>query len=304
MDRETALGQLAVCPPDAPAPGRLPVWLRTRLPRQPRFGHTLGTVAALAVGTVCQAARCPNIFECFGCGVGTFLILGPRCTRGCRFCTIDAGPPAAVDPDEPRRVAEAARRLGLRHVVITSVTRDDLSDGGAGQFARTIAAVRQALPGATVEVLVPDFGGCPASLDLVLAARPEVVNHNLETVPRLYPLVRPGADFRRSLELLARVAAAGLTAKTGLMVGLGEEDVEVLETVDAAAAHGCAMMTVGQYLRPSPAHLAVARFVHPARFDVYAAYGQGRGMVMACAPLVRSSYHAAQDLGRLRQAPA
>ncbi len=300
MDRAAALRQLAACPPDQDDTCRLPPWLRTPLPRQARFAQTLRTVAELDVGTVCQATRCPNRFECFSSGVGTFLLLGPRCTRGCRFCNVDGGPLAPLDPDEPRRVAEAALRLGLRHVVVTSVTRDDLPDGGAAHFVRTMESLRSVLPQATVEVLIPDFGGNPTSLAQVLAARPEVLNHNLETVPRCYGLVRPGADFARSLAILRQAKAAGLAVKTGLMVGLGEGDAEVLEVIDAAAHCGCSMMTVGQYLRPSLRHLPVARYVHPERFAIYAAYGQAQGIaVMACAPLVRSSYHAAQDACRL-----
>ncbi len=300
MTYEEALQQLAASPEDLRDTRRLSPWLRTNLPRQHQFARTLRTVEDLAVGTVCQAARCPNIFECFGCGLGTFLILGPRCSRHCRFCNVLGGSPAPVDPDEPRRVAEAAARLGLRHVVITSVTRDDLPDGGAGHFGRTMEAVRQSCPQATVEVLVPDFFGDRAALEVVLAARPDVFNHNLETVPRLYPQVRPQADWRRSLQVLADAVARGLVVKTGMMVGLGEEDGEVLEVIEQVAEVGCRMMTVGQYLRPSRQHLPVARYVHPQRFAVYAAYGQSLGIrSMACAPLVRSSYHAGEGLAGL-----
>lgn len=300
MTHHEAMQRLAQCPEDLRDTRRLPPWLRTNLPRQGQFARTLRAVEDLAVGTVCQAARCPNMFECFGCGLGTFLILGPRCSRHCRFCNVLGGAPAPVDPDEPRRVAEAAARLGLKHVVITSVTRDDLPDGGAGHFVRTMEAVRQACPQATVEVLVPDFCGDRAALEEVLAARPDVFNHNLETVPRLYALVRPQADWQRSLKVLARAVERGMVVKTGIMVGLGEEDTEVLKAILQVAELGCRMMTVGQYLRPSRQHLPVARYVHPQRFAVYAAYGQSLGIAsMACAPLVRSSYHAGEGLARL-----
>ena len=295
-----ALSQLAQCPEDLPDTGRLPSWLRTPLPRARQFAQTRRTVAELSVGTVCQAARCPNIFGCFSCGVGAFLILGPRCTRNCLFCNVHSGLPAPVDPEEPQRVAEAARRLGLRHVVVTSVTRDDLADGGAGHFVRTMEAIRATCPGATVEVLVPDFQGRSSSLKQVLDARPDVFNHNLETVPRLYARVRPQAWFARSLEVLAAGVRAGCTVKTGIMVGLGEEDEEVLEVIDTVAAHGIAMMTIGQYLRPSPDHLPVVRYVHPQRFHIMADYGRRRQVAsMACAPFVRSSYGAGDAFSRL-----
>lgn len=300
MTHLEAAQQLAKCPEDLWDTRRLPPWLRTNLPRQKQFARTLRTVEDLAVGTVCQAARCPNIFECFGCGLGTFLILGPRCSRHCRFCNVLGGTPASVDSDEPRRVAEAASRLGLRHVVITSVTRDDLPDGGAGHFVRTMEAVREMCPQVTVEVLVPDFSGDRAALDVVLAARPDVFNHNLETVPRLYPQVRPQAHWQRSLQVLADAVDCGVLVKTGIMVGLGEEDAEVVEVICQVAEIGCRMMTIGQYLRPSHQHLPVARYVHPQRFGVYAAYGQALGISsMACAPLVRSSYQAEAGLQRL-----
>lgn len=251
----------------------------------------------LDVNTVCQSAKCPNRGECFASGTATFLIMGDACTRGCRFCAVETRVPAALDSDEPRRVAEAATALGLKHTVITSVTRDDIADGGAAHFVAVIEAVRAALPDADIEVLTSDFGGRLESVDTVAAARPEVYNHNLETVPRLYAHVRPGADYQRSLDVLARVHVTqpDLPTKSGLMLGLGETPEEVLGVMDDLLAHGVSMLTLGQYLRPSAAHLPVAEFVDPAVFAdlARAAYGKGFSAV-ASAPYVRSSYHAGE----------
>jgi lipoic acid synthetase len=255
----------------------------------------------MGLHTVCQSARCPNLGECFGRGTATFLILGNRCTRDCRFCAIEHGLPAPPAPDEPRRVAQAAARLGLRHVVVTSVTRDDLPDGGAGQFAATVRAIRELLPGARVEVLVPDFGGDWEALQLVLVVAPEVLNHNVETVPRLYPQARPQADYQRSLALLRRAgeasASGGLLTKSGLMVGLGESEEEVLGVLADLHCAGVAAITIGQYLQPTRSHLPVAEYVSPRRFEAYARQAQAMGFrhVMS-GPLVRSSYHAADLL--------
>jgi lipoic acid synthetase len=248
----------------------------------------------LRLHTVCQSAHCPNQGECFARGTATFLILGNTCTRSCGFCAVGQGTPAAPDPAEPRRVAEAAARLGLRHVVVTSVTRDDLPDGGSGHFAATIAAVRAACE-ATVEVLTPDFQGSAGSLTRVLEARPDVYNHNVETVPRLYPRVRPQASYERSLELLRRAAAHGhgIMPKSGLMVGLGESHGEAVAVMKDLRRVGCEALTVGQYLRPSPAHLPVERFVPPEEFDQYRDEAKVLGFsVVAAGPFVRSSYHA------------
>jgi len=251
----------------------------------------------LAVNTVCQSAKCPNRGECFAEGTATFLIMGDACTRGCRFCAVETRVPQPLDADEPRRVAEAAAALGLKHVVITSVTRDDLVDGGAAHFVAVIEAVRLALPEADVEVLTSDFGGRMESVDVVAAARPEVYNHNLETVPRLYAEVRPGADYRRSLDVLARVRVAQpeLPTKSGLMLGLGETPEEVLEVMNDLLANGVSILTLGQYLRPSQAHLPVAEFVEPSVFAELAreAYRKGFSAV-ASSPYVRSSYHAGE----------
>jgi lipoic acid synthetase len=274
-----------------------PSWLWRRVPLDaPAAVHDVERLLDhLSLHTVCQEARCPNLAECFSRGTATFMILGDTCTRGCRFCAVNHGPPAELDPEEPLRVAEAARRLRLAHVVVTSVTRDDLPDGGAGQFAATIEALRRRLPGATLEVLIPDFGGSCAALETVLAARPHVLNHNLETVPRLYPRVRPGADYTRSLALLERVgtSAPQTVTKSGLMLGLGERVVEVLRVLQDLRRAGCDLLTLGQYLQPSDDQLPVARYVPPAEFDAYEERARSMGFSgVAAAPLVRSSYHA------------
>jgi lipoyl synthase len=249
-------------------PRRLPPWLTKRL--------TLGAdrpvrdlLRDLDLNTVCRSAQCPNCHECYGKGRATFLVMGPACTRSCRFCAVDGGPPAPLDPGEPARVAEACRRLELRHAVVTSVTRDDLPDGGAEHFARTITRVRERA-GCTVEVLVPDFQGDAAALATVLDAAPEILNHNIETVPRLYPEVRAQADYARSLALLERARAHAGTAlvKSGLMLGLGEREEEVLATCRDLAAHGVQLLTLGQYLSPGPGHLPVERYVEPDRKSV------------------------------------
>jgi len=277
---------------------RLPAWLKVKLPRDGEFARTASAVAGQDLHTVCRQARCPNIFECFGKGVATFLILGGVCTRACGFCNVTSGRPGPPDPGEPDRVAAAAAKLGLKHVVITSVTRDDLPDGGAAQFAAAIRAVRRELPSATLEVLIPDFQGDAQALDTVLEAAPEVLNHNLETVPELYSTVRPQAVYRRSLELLGRVKASGLAvkAKSGLMLGLGETREQLARTLADLAGRGCDMVTVGQYLRPSRRNLPVARYVPPEEFQEVAELGRRLGIpLMYCGPLVRSSH----DAGKL-----
>lgn len=279
---------------------RLPPWLRVKLPRDRTFGQTCALLGEMGLGTVCQSARCPNVFECFGKGVATFLVLGHVCTRGCAFCNVTPGVPGPPDPDEPARLAKAAAKLGLRHVVVTSVTRDDLADGGAAHFAAVIASVRAELPRATVEVLTPDFQGDRAALETVLAAGPDVFNHNLETVPELYARARRGADYLRSLEVLRRAAKRSSSARTksGLMLGLGETREQLTRTLADLAGAGCAMVTVGQYLRPSRRNLPVVRYVPPEEFDEVAELGRSLGIpVMYCGPLVRSS-HAAGDLLR------
>jgi lipoyl synthase len=285
---------------------RKPEWLKIRPPEPGAFRATGGVLDDLRLHTVCDEARCPNKGECFSAGTATFLILGDLCTRGCAFCAVEratAGPasPAslcAVDPDEPARLAEAAARLGLAHVVVTSVTRDDLADGGAAQFAAAVESVHARLPGATVEVLVPDFDGKRAALDCVLAARPDVLGHNLETVPRLYARVRSQADYGRSLDLLERAAAASPRplVKTGIMVGLGERPGEVGAALRDCAAAGADVVTIGQYLQPDAGCVPVERYVHPAEFAGFEREGAGLGLRVVAGPFVRSSYHAADVL--------
>lgn len=243
--------------------------------------------------TVCESARCPNIGECFGRKMATFLILGDTCTRSCSFCAVKSGKPANVDPDEPRRLAEAAKSLGLRHVVVTSVTRDDLPDGGAGQFARVIEEIRGAIPGAAIEALIPDFSGDKKSLNVVIESHPDVLNHNVETVAGLYPEVRPGADYKQSIKLIAHASGSGLTTKSGLMLGMGEKFEEVLEVMRDLRVAGCNMLTLGQYLRPTRMNRPVMRYLEPAEFERYRLEGEKMGFsAVAAAPLVRSSYRA------------
>ena len=273
---------------------RFPPWLRKRIPPEGETRRVRELLERLRLHTVCQSAHCPNLFECFARGTATFMILGDVCTRHCRFCAVAAGPTEAPDPDEPGHVAEAVAELGLRHVVITSVTRDDLPDGGSGQFAATIAAIRGA-SGATIEVLTPDFQGCWDDLDRVLDAGPDVFNHNVETVPRLYPLVRPEADYQQSLEVLRRAGARApdILTKSGLMVGLGERHDEVVAVMRDLRAVGCEALTVGQYLSPSAEHAPIERFVTPDEFDTYRDEAEALGFAaVAAAPFVRSSYQA------------
>jgi len=281
---------------------RLPPWIRAQRFRPAAGRPVRQLLRAKTLSTVCEEARCPNQGECFGRGTATFLILGERCRRGCRFCNVAAGPPEPVDPDEPARLAEAARELGLRHVVVTSVTRDDLDDGGAVQFAACISALRAICPEATVEVLVPDFQGLRGAVDAVLTAAPDVFNHNVETVARLYPLVRPGAVLDRSLAVLtqARRAAQPLV-KSGFMVGLGESDEEIDALLAQLAAAGVEVVTIGQYLRPRLDCLPVERYVEPALFERYRQLGIGHGLrEVSAGPLVRSSYLADALLNRVR----
>lgn len=266
-----------------------------KLPQDKNFACTTGLIEDLGLNTVCQSAKCPNTFECFGKKVATFLIMGKNCTRDCAFCNIHPGSLEPLDETEPDRVAEAAQRLGLKHVVITSVTRDDLEDGGAAHFSATIRAVRQRLPDCTIEVLIPDFQGDEDALRLVLDAGPDVLNHNVETVPDLYATIRPQADYRQSLTLLERAKriAPAIPTKSGLMLGLGETDSQVLQVIDDLVAIACDIVTIGQYMRPSRHHPEVTRYVDPRAFDELAAAGTARGIKhMFCAPLVRSSYGA------------
>jgi lipoic acid synthetase len=272
-----------------------PPWLKRRLSLGPAFSSVVGHLRETRLHTVCEEALCPNRAECFSAGTATFLIMGDVCTRNCGFCAVAHGRPGPLDPDEPARVAEAAHRMGLKYVVITSVTRDDLPDGGASHFARAITEVKKAIPGAKVEVLVPDFGGSRSSLEVVLEAGPDVLNHNVETVPRLYPIVRPRADYSRSLELLAKVKEISpqVATKSGLMLGLGEDEGEVEGVLEDLVAAGCRILTLGQYLRPSKAHLPVARYVSPEEFEEWRKKALEMGFQkVASGPLVRSSYQA------------
>lgn len=284
-------------------PPRLPSWFRRPLPSGAEGGRVKNLLGHLGLHTVCEGAQCPNRADCWHDSAAAFLILGDVCTRDCRFCAIPhAARPAPPDPGEPARLAEAAAAMGLRHVVITSVTRDDLPDGGAGHFAAAIRALRARLPAATVEVLVPDFQGQAAAIDLVLAAAPDIFNHNLETVERLHPAVRPQADYTRSLAVLRRTARAGARAKSGLMLGMGETEPELSAALRDLRAAGVALLTLGQYLAPSPAHHPVARFVPPAEFDRWRDEALARGFdSVAAGPRVRSSYHA-EELMRARNA--
>ena len=257
----------------------------------------------LGLHTVCRNAKCPNMFECYSQGTATFLILGHVCTRNCAFCNITPGAPGPLDLDEPRRVGEAAKTLGLKHVVITSVTRDDLPDGGAAHFAAVIRAVREACKdnAPSIEVLIPDFKGSLSALQMVLAAAPEIINHNVETAPAHYSRIRPQADYAQSLELLHRVRQAGGVPKSGLMVGLGETDEEVRGVLKDLADAGCRIATVGQYMRPSRNHPPVERYVHPDVFEQYALWGREAGLEFVfSAPLVRSSYNAAHVFEQIK----
>ncbi len=281
---------------------RLPPWIRVRISGSRTFDQVQDLLSECNLNTVCSGAQCPNKHECFSRGTATFMILGDTCTRDCRFCAVKTGAPLPVDVDEPRRVAEAAGRLKLKHVVVTSVTRDDLADGGAGVFAATIRAVRERLPEARIEVLVPDFMGRESDIDVVLTAKPDVFNHNLETVRRLQRVIRPAADYDRSLSVLRYVAGRAdvgrCVVKSGLMVGLGETDEEVHEAILDLRRAGCELLTIGQYLAPSARNHPVERFVTPEQFQEYAKWGVAAGFVgVASAPMVRSSYHADRQLG-------
>ena len=250
----------------------------------------------LKLNTVCESAQCPNRWECWSSGTATFMLAGDRCTRACGFCAVTTAKPFALEADEPERVAEAVRRMKLKHVVITAVARDDLKDGGAAHFARTIEAVRVAQPGIVIEVLVPDFHAKEDCLQLIAEARPHIFNHNIETVERLTPLVRSRAKYRLSLSVLRRMKeiAPELVTKSGIMLGLGETESEIFQTMDDLREHGVQLLTMGQYLRPTPQHLPVVEYVHPDAFDVYGRIAREKGFeFVASGPLVRSSYHAA-----------
>ena len=290
--------------PDNPVK-RKPEWIRVKAPTSPAYHETRALMRGLALHTVCEEAACPNIGECWAKKHATFMILGSVCTRACAFCNVATGKPDRLDPHEPEHVAEAVAKLGLEHVVITSVDRDDLDDGGASQFMRVIARIRAAAPATTIEILTPDFLNKKGAVEAVAAAKPDVFNHNLETVPRLYPRIRPGARYFASLRLLQRVKEVdpGLFTKSGLMVGLGEAKEELYQVMDDLRAAGVDFLTVGQYLQPTPKHAAVDRFVPPAEFEDVKRMAFGKGFLMvAASPLTRSSYHAGDDFRRLRAA--
>jgi lipoic acid synthetase len=296
--------------PDTPALKK-PDWIRVRAPVSRGYAATRDIVRAHRLHTVCEEAGCPNIGECWDKKHATFMIMGDTCTRACAFCNVRTGLPGALDPDEPVRVAEATAMLALAHVVVTSVDRDDLADGGAGHFAAVIRAIRARRPATTIEVLTPDFLRKDGAAETVVAARPDVFNHNLETVPSLYLTVRPGARYFASLRLLqkAKELAKGLDrqifTKSGIMVGLGETRNEVLQVMDDLRAAEVDFLTIGQYLQPSPKHHAVARFVTPDEFAAYETIAYAKGFLMVSAsPLTRSSHHAGEDFARLRAARA
>jgi lipoic acid synthetase len=292
--------------PDNPIQ-RKPDWIRVRAPTSAVFQQTRDLMRENKLVTVCEEASCPNIGECWSQRHATMMILGDICTRACSFCNVRTGLPEALDAGEPARVADAVAKLGLRHVVITSVDRDDLQDGGAAHFAAVIGAIRQAAPETTIEVLTPDFLRKPGALELVVRARPDVFNHNLETVPRLYPSIRPGARYFQSLRLLDRVKALdpSIFTKSGMMVGLGEQRGEILQVMDDLRVADVEFLTLGQYLQPTVKHAAVDRFVTPDEFAEYASVARAKGFLMvASTPLTRSSYHADADFAQMRDARA
>ena len=291
--------------PDQAQPKK-PDWIRVRAPTSAGYRRTRDILRENRLVTVCEEAGCPNVGECWSQGHATMMIMGEICTRGCTFCNVATGRPQALDSFEPGRVAHAVQTLGLAHVVVTSVDRDDLGDGGAAHFAQTIRAIRHRSPATTIEVLVPDFLKCgPEALETVVEARPDVFNHNLETVPGLYPEVRPGARYFHSLRLLQRVKELdpAMFTKSGIMVGLGEDRQAVLQVMDDMRSADVDFITIGQYLQPTPKHHRVDRFVTPEEFAAYETAARGKGFLMVSAtPLTRSSYHAGEDFARLRAA--
>ena len=273
-----------------------PPWIKVRLPSNPVFFSTKALISDLHLHTVCESAQCPNRWECWSQGTATFMIAGDRCTRACGFCAVTTAKPFAIEEDEPQRVAEAVRRMKLKHVVITAVARDDLKDGGANHFACTITAIREMDPSIVVEVLVPDFHAQDRCIQIVLDARPDIYNHNMETVERLTPLVRSRAKYGTSLRVLRRAKelSPSVVTKSGVMLGLGEKETELFQTMDDLRELGCEVLTMGQYLRPSPKHLPVVEYITPEQFNYYGDIARTKGFLyVASGPLVRSSYHAA-----------
>ena len=290
--------------PDNPIK-RKPPWIRVKAPASPVYRETRDIVRENGLHTVCEEVSCPNIGECWAKKHATFMIMGDTCTRSCAFCNVATGTPMPLDPMEPVHLGRAAAKLGLEHIVITSVDRDDLVDGGAAHFAKVIQRIREFAPSTTIEILTPDFKDKPGAIEVVAAAKPDVFNHNLETVPRLYPTIRPGARYFTSLELLHRAKRLdpNVFTKSGLMVGLGESREEVHQVMDDLRAADVDFLTIGQYLQPTPKHAAIAQFVTPEEFDTYASAARGKGFLMVAAtPLTRSSYHADADFAQLREA--
>jgi lipoyl synthase len=290
--------------PDNPIQ-RKPAWIRVKAPTSKAYFETRELMRGKNLHTVCEEAGCPNIGECWAKKHATFMIMGETCTRACAFCNVATGQPKALDPLEPVNVATAVKEMGLAHVVVTSVDRDDLDDGGAAHFAEVILRIREFSPGTTIEVLTPDFMHKEGAIEVVAKARPDVFNHNIETAPRLYPSIRPGARYFTSLELLNRVKRIdpSIFTKSGMMVGLGESRGEVLQVMDDLRAAGVDFITIGQYLQPTPKHAAIDRFVTPEEFESYATQARGKGFLMvSSSPLTRSSYHAGDDFVRLREA--
>ncbi|MBW8783151.1 MAG: lipoyl synthase [Novosphingobium sp.] len=296
----TALGETR------PERQRKPEWIRVKAPTTKAYGETRQLMRDLGLNTVCEEAACPNIGECWTKKHATVMILGDVCTRACAFCNVKTGMPRAVDAHEPEHVAEAAAKLGLEHIVVTSVDRDDLPDGGAGQFVKVIQALRRTTPSTTIEILTPDFRGkMQAAVEAIVAAGPDVYNHNLETVPRLYPTIRPGARYYASLRLLEEVKRQDqrLFTKSGIMLGLGEERLEVHQVMDDMRCAGIDFLTMGQYLQPTPKHARVVEFVPPKGFEAYGAIARAKGFLqVASSPLTRSSYHAGDDFRQMRAA--
>lgn len=273
--------------------GKRPDWLKVKLPTGQNYSDLLKLMRGQNLHTVCEEARCPNLAECWNARTATFMILGDICTRSCGFCNVKLGLPTELDLDEPRRVAESVEELKLRHVVITSVNRDELVDGGASIFSETVKIINQKSPDCTVEILIPDFKGVEKAFEIIMGNPPHILNHNLETVPRLYHAVRPQAKYERSLELISWFKSKGLKTKSGIMVGIGEKTDEVLDLMNDLRKHNCDILTIGQYLQPTKNHLPVDRYVHPEEFNMYKSEGIKMGFkAVESSPLVRSSYHA------------
>ena len=276
---------------------RKPDWLKIKLPQGANYRHVKQIVAGHGLHTICSSGQCPNMGECWGAGTATFMILGEICTRSCKFCATHTGKPFPLDPDEPSRVAKSVKLMGLKHVVITSVDRDDLKDGGSAHWASTISAVKSINPGITIEVLIPDFDNRFELILLVANAEPDIISHNLETVERLTPLVRSRANYKASLDVIRKISAIGTVSKSGIMLGLGETTDEIYQTMDDLVGAGCEIFTMGQYLQPTKAHFEVSEYVHPDEFARLKIEGLKRGFrIVESAPLVRSSYHAEKHI--------